>query len=161
MNTETPPPLVPTEGIQQCTTSVIILTQDAPRRILLAFHEALGKWVPPGGHQEAGENPIDGGIREVLEETGIDVTEYIPNQKQLNGDTVAIPPPQYLFKERIEANDTAPIHYHLDFVYVVFIPFQEPHPQTNTPHLPRWFTIDETEDIPLFDNVRHIIASLR
>lgn len=162
MNAETPPSShIPTEGERQNTTSVIVLTQDAPRRILLTFHEALGRWVPPGGHQEAGENPIDTGIREVLEETGIDIKEYIPNQKQLNGDTIALPPPQYLFEECIEANGTSPMHYHLDFVYVVFIPFQDLRPQAKKPHQTQWFILNETKDIPLFDNVKQIIESLR
>lgn len=161
MNAETPPLHVPTEGERQYTTSVILITQDAPRRILLTFHEALGRWVPPGGHQEAGENPIDTGTREVLEETGIDIKGYIPNQKQLNSDTIALPPPQYLFEERIEANGTSPMHHHLDFVYVVSVPFQEPRLHSNKPHQTQWFTMDEAKNIPLFDNVKHIIESLR
>lgn len=162
MNVETPPSShIPTEGERQNTTSVVLITQDAPRRILLTFHEALGRWVPPGGHQEAGENPIDTGEREVLEETGIDIKKYIPNQNPLNGNTVAIPLPQYFFEERIEASGTSPMHYHLDFVYIVFIPFQEPRPHSKKPHQTQWFTIDEVTGIPLFDNVKHIIESLR
>lgn len=162
MNVETPPSShIPTEGERQNTTSVIVLTQESPSRILLTFHEALGRWVPPGGHQEKGENPIGTGIREVLEETGIDITAHIANQKQLNGDAVALPLPQYLFEERIEANGASPMHYHLDFVYVIFIPFQYPRPQAKKPHRTQWFTLDETKDIPLFDNVRYIIDSLR
>lgn len=161
MNAETPPSShIPTEGERQYTTSVVLITQDAPRRILLTFHEALGIWVPPGGHQEAGENPVDTGIREVLEETGIDIAEYMPKPTQLNGDIIALPLPQYFFEERIGESGSSPAHYHLDFVYIVFIPFQEPRPHSKKPNQTQWFTIDEAKGILLFDNVRHIIEFL-
>lgn len=35
-----------------------------------------GKWNPPMGHLHRGENMLDGAIRECMEESGIDFTEY-------------------------------------------------------------------------------------
>ena len=44
-----------------------------PRRdlILLVHHAALDRWLQPGGHVDAEEEPGDGAAREVWEETGL------------------------------------------------------------------------------------------
>ena len=41
--------------------------------VLLHFHRKLSMWLPPGGHIEQGELPDDAAVREVLEETGLEV----------------------------------------------------------------------------------------
>jgi 8-oxo-dGTP pyrophosphatase MutT (NUDIX family) len=46
-------------------------------KILMGRRRDNGKWTNPGGHLNKGENPLDGALREVLEETGI---ELHPNQ---------------------------------------------------------------------------------
>lgn len=38
-----------------------------------------GKWIGVGGHIEKGETPIDAMIREVKEETNLDVLSYVKN----------------------------------------------------------------------------------
>ncbi|MHB8375756.1 MAG: NUDIX domain-containing protein, partial [Dehalococcoidia bacterium] len=38
---------------------------------LLHWHRKNGMWLPPGGHVEPGEDPVQAVEREVLEETGI------------------------------------------------------------------------------------------
>lgn len=43
-------------------------------RVLLHLHPKLGIWVSIGGHIEAGEDPNQAALREVKEETGLDVT---------------------------------------------------------------------------------------
>jgi len=42
-------------------------------RFLFIKHKKLGKWLPPGGHVDENERPDDAAIREVIEETGINV----------------------------------------------------------------------------------------
>ena len=52
-------------------TGVVV---DLPsRRVLLIHHNVLGRWLPPGGHVEAGELPPAAARREVREEVGITV----------------------------------------------------------------------------------------
>ncbi len=52
-------------------TGVVV---DVPgRRVLLIHHNVLGRWLPPGGHVEAGELPPAAARREVREEVGIGV----------------------------------------------------------------------------------------
>lgn len=45
----------------------------AGHKTLLLYHREHGKWLPPGGHIEPGETPDEACVREVLEETGLDV----------------------------------------------------------------------------------------
>ncbi len=53
--------------------SVTAIVFDEDNRILLARHADTKRWVAPGGSIEPNENPIDAVIREVLEETGLNV----------------------------------------------------------------------------------------
>ncbi len=40
-------------------------------QVLLIKHNALGLWIPPGGHSDEQEEPISTALREALEETGM------------------------------------------------------------------------------------------
>ena len=40
-------------------------------KALLIFHPFIRQWMQPGGHIDAGEEPIQAAIREVFEETGV------------------------------------------------------------------------------------------
>ncbi|TPW19145.1 MAG: NUDIX hydrolase [Elusimicrobia bacterium] len=42
-------------------------------KTLLLWHRKLGMWLPPGGHIDEGELPDEAALREVKEETGLDV----------------------------------------------------------------------------------------
>jgi 8-oxo-dGTP pyrophosphatase MutT (NUDIX family) len=42
-------------------------------KILFVLHAKLGKWLFPGGHIEQNESPNDAIVREVKEETGLDL----------------------------------------------------------------------------------------
>jgi 8-oxo-dGTP diphosphatase len=62
------------------TVGVFATVRDAERRILLVEQSYAGRhWAQPGGGLEDGENPIDGVLREILEETGYiaEVTGFI------------------------------------------------------------------------------------
>ena len=41
--------------------------------VLLHWHPKIGAWLPPGGHVEQNEDPVQAVHREVLEETGVEV----------------------------------------------------------------------------------------
>lgn len=53
------------------TASGIVVSE---RGVLLLKHRRLGIWVQPGGHIDAGETPWDAALREVREETGLQVS---------------------------------------------------------------------------------------
>ena len=54
-------------------TGVAIINKDR-NKILLAKRREDGIWTNPGGHPEKGESPRQAAIREVKEETNIDIT---------------------------------------------------------------------------------------
>ncbi|MDZ4721588.1 MAG: NUDIX hydrolase [Roseiflexaceae bacterium] len=79
-------------------------------RTLLLLHRKLGKWFPPGGHIEPHELPDRAAIREVREETGLEV-ELLQVPSQL-GSVLVLPQPHCILLE-----DIAPGHQHIDLIY--------------------------------------------
>jgi 8-oxo-dGTP pyrophosphatase MutT (NUDIX family) len=79
----------------------------------------LGMWLPPGGHIEPDEDPIEAVLREVREETGLTV-EVIPTVERFDyREPVALPPPVTIGVYDIPRDgglDEA--HQHIDLVYV-------------------------------------------
>lgn len=151
---------MPIEGEKHYTASIVLRSEEETHRVLLVHHQKLGVWMPPGGHIEALENPLETGVREVMEETGIDISPYLPQPRTLDERAVAIPLPQYFFEELIEAHGDQPPHAHLDFIYVVNIPYQEPLLEKTEHHAIRWFTKKELDSVTLFHNVREILLEI-
>ena len=53
--------------------AVSVLTFDSEDRVLLVRHAEIGSWMTPGGAIEPAETPADAAVREMWEETGLDV----------------------------------------------------------------------------------------
>jgi 8-oxo-dGTP pyrophosphatase MutT (NUDIX family) len=143
--------------IKHYTASVFIFTDSIPRKVLLVHHKKFDKWMQPGGHQEEHENPIETAIREVHEETGLDITPYLGVVNPIDDIAGFIPRPQYLLEEKIVKHGKEPEHYHLDQVYHVRIPEQPPAVSKRESHDVRWFTSEEASALPMFDNVRMLV----
>jgi 8-oxo-dGTP pyrophosphatase MutT (NUDIX family) len=84
-------------------------------RTALHWHRKNQMWLPPGGHVEPNEDPVEAVIREVREETGVDA------------EVVARVP---IFGFRVPAQLPAPItilvedipdgpHQHIDMIYAL------------------------------------------
>jgi 8-oxo-dGTP pyrophosphatase MutT (NUDIX family) len=86
-------------------------------RTALHWHR-LGLWLPPGGHIEPNEDPIEAVRREVLEETGIEV-EVLPTAAPFaHIEPPQLPPPVTIGVYDIERDRHTPeAHQHIDFVY--------------------------------------------
>ncbi len=85
-------------------------------RTALHWHR-LGLWLPPGGHIEPNEDPIQAVTREVLEETGIavDVLGEVP---QGPNEPRQLPPPVTIGVYDIARDSgTGQPHQHIDLVY--------------------------------------------
>jgi 8-oxo-dGTP pyrophosphatase MutT (NUDIX family) len=78
------------------------------------LHKKLNKWVAPGGHIEENENPETAALREVKEETGLDVKLI---GKRCPEDTDLIRP-YGIQLNVIVANE----HEHFDLIYFAIYP---------------------------------------
>lgn len=114
----------------------------AAGRTLLLWHQKLRMWLPPGGHLEPNEDPVQGAVREALEESGLPV-EVIPPPGLLEVDRpLVLPPPAVILVEDI-VRDDQPFHQHIDHVYFTVahasVDFEAPIPHGKH----HWFSLAE------------------
>lgn len=139
------------------TSGAFVITPDKPRKALLVHHRKLGVWLQPGGHQHPNENPYEAAIREVKEETGLDVSASLPAPQRMDDHVHQLPIPDYLLQELIPAHGDEPEHYHLDQLYVIYIPEQQAMHQALESLDIGWFTLDQLDSLTLYDNSRMIL----
>jgi 8-oxo-dGTP pyrophosphatase MutT (NUDIX family) len=96
------------------TASAIVL--DDHDRVLLVSHHKIGRWIYPGGHMEADEDPVETVVREVLEETGVQV-EVVQKKMFEHPAVRVIPPPFAILEIDMEAPRSEP-HRHIEMIYV-------------------------------------------
>ena len=84
---------------------------------LLHWHGRVQAWLPPGGHVEANEDPVQAVLREVREETGLEV-EVVPALRPGEQfETVRqIEPPRTILIEDV-ADEEVGAHQHIDMIY--------------------------------------------
>ncbi|MCH8814935.1 MAG: NUDIX domain-containing protein [Chloroflexi bacterium] len=113
-------------------------------RTLLHWHKRLQQWMPPGGHMEANEDPVQAALREVREETGL-TSEIIPTTgAALSFDyPEQLQPPYAILVEDIPGPDEP--HKHIDFIYFVR-PVAGAHHETFDDPTLRWVTTDELHE---------------
>lgn len=80
-------------------------------KVLLHLHRKLGMWLSPGGHIEKDELPDEAAVREVFEETGIEV-ELVGEKREDVEDPVQLHQPAGVQLENI-----GPGHQHIDLIY--------------------------------------------
>ena len=84
-------------------------------RTLLHWHKRLQQWMPPGGHIEPDEDPVQAVLREVREETGL-AAEVIPATPVLPFTyPVQVPPPYSILIE--DSAEPGEPHQHIDLIY--------------------------------------------
>lgn len=131
------------------------------KKILLLFHPKLKKWLAPGGHLEENETPPEAAMREVREETGLEIEFLLQENlwtKEWNSQS--FPRPFCCLLESIPPFGDQPAHEHIDLIYVA-------RPIGGNLTDGKWFSLEEVEALKtheeiFFDTqeiVRKIVAS--
>lgn len=147
-------------GEKHFVASVWILSSSTPKKILLIHHKKSGRWQQPGGHIESFENPIEAAVREVAEETGLNIDFLLKQVRIINHEETFLPVPKYIMEQAIPARGREPAHFHLDIQYVLEIPEQKLVHNKNETHDIAWFTKEEVLKLPLHADTKVVVAEL-
>lgn len=83
---------------------------------LLHWHAKVKMWLPPGGHIEENEDPVQAVLREIHEETGVQA-EVVPTGMRLNLDyQQQVHAPFTIVVEDID-DPIQGYHQHIDMIY--------------------------------------------
>jgi 8-oxo-dGTP pyrophosphatase MutT (NUDIX family) len=149
------------KGEKQFTASVWVLTKAKPKKVLLVHHKKFNMWIQPGGHIEKFENPIEAAIREVKEETGIDIGFLKKTLgKTPDGVTEFLQLPDFFLEQRIPRYKSEPEHFHLDMQHIVYIDEQIVSHSIRESHDIGWFTKKEALSLPLHEDTFMILQEL-
>jgi 8-oxo-dGTP diphosphatase len=99
--------------IRHFTASGIVLHQGS---VLLIEHARLRWWMPPGGHLEPNEDPVQAVLREVAEETGL-ACEIVSADGFGHPAIEVLPPPLTILVENVPENGI--VVQHIDCIYVL------------------------------------------
>ena len=126
--------------------------------VLLRMHDKYKIWLSVGGHIELNEDPNQAAIREVKEETGLDITLVgKPVDPDEPGDYKELLSPRFLNRHRV--NDT---HEHVTLVYFALAEdnniVEDGDEMSGDMH---WFTEEELDDerYGIFKNIKHYAKS--
>lgn len=146
-------------GEKQFIASALITTKSNPKKILLLHHKKANTWLQPGGHIEHTENPIEAIIREVMEETGLDIRSYFPFGKKTK-ESQELPIPKFILEEEIASHESHEFHYHIDLLYHIEMDEVPVSFLEEEAYGIGWFTLEEALELSLFDNTKKMIKEL-
>lgn len=138
------------------TASALIIDNG---KVLLLHHKKLGVWLYPGGHVEKNETPDQTVIREVKEETGLDVeiiSEKDNNLADIDTDVSVLHEPYVILCELVGN------HYHNDIVYLcrIYNDNREIKQDAGESKDIRFFGENELNEIKLFPNFRRLLEKV-
>lgn len=89
-------------------------------KLLLHKHKKHKLWIGIGGHIEVNENPVEALIREVKEETNLDV-DLLKNSRLFKTDDIEeLAIPDAILQEKLPAYRNESAHFHIDLIYFTF-----------------------------------------
>ena len=133
------------EVTRHFTATTFVVHQD---KVLLHLHKKLGIWIPVGGHIDRDELPHDAAVREVKEETGLDVTLH-PGPPPSFTDVQSLPRPQHILLEDINQ-----FHQHIDLVFYAMAETAELSPEDGETTDLKWLSEEDLNSEEIRDHVR-------
>jgi 8-oxo-dGTP pyrophosphatase MutT (NUDIX family) len=142
------------------TASALIINKDG--KVLLVNHKKLGVWLYPGGHVEWHETPDEAVIREVKEETGVNVKIIGDRDDSLSHqetDVSVLHHPYAILCEKIGGDEA---HYHTDLIYLCEMENDvcdlccDPGESSEV----EFFGLEDLENIDLFPNFRKLLEKV-
>jgi len=123
-------------------------------KVLLVFHKKLQKWLPPGGHIHEGELPDETAVREVKEETGLDVELIGEKQPKLSDIVDPLFRPEVVQLEYIADDET---HHHIDLFYLAVPTVKSGDIKMHEGELDdiRWFSLEDLDKENIPENIRY------
>jgi 8-oxo-dGTP diphosphatase len=115
------PETPPGELTRHFTATGFVVEGDS---VLLHWHRKVKAWLPPGGHVEPNEDPVQAVLREILEETGLQ-TEIAGKAPDMGlgpdlglgpGYPEQVAPPFTIMVEDIH-DPVVGFHQHIDMIY--------------------------------------------
>ncbi len=86
------------------------------KSVALHWHLKVKAWLPPGGHIEKNEDPVQAVLREIEEESGLKA-EVVPTTPRLSLEyPTQVPPPFTIMVEDIQ-DPVQGYHQHIDMIY--------------------------------------------
>jgi 8-oxo-dGTP diphosphatase len=113
-----------------------------------------GQFLPPGGHVELGENPLEAAVREVREETGleIEVMDFRPGSPiVLDSRTIRMPEPIRVQMEYIDRH-----HKHVDFILMGEVTGDSDRIPDTFKEQVKWVSVNELKDMEMPRNVKEL-----
>jgi 8-oxo-dGTP pyrophosphatase MutT (NUDIX family) len=130
------------------TASALIVHDN---KVLLLLHHKMQLWLPPAGHVELNEHPIEALYREVEEETGLTkehltmITPYTDNLsiERDPAQNKVLPMPFDMDVHTV--NDGG--HRHIDFAYILISDTDKVFREEDKADELAWFTLDQIDKL--------------
>src|SRR5215207_8539040 len=128
------------------TATTFVVHED---RTLLLHHRKLAMWLPPGGHIDPHELPDQAALREVREESGLEVE--LLTQSYVLGHVRVLPQPYCVLLE-----DISPGHQHIDLIYFARVSGGTLAHAEREARAARWYSWEDLADSEIAEDIREL-----
>tara|TARA_B100000214_G_scaffold375374_1_gene361433 strand:- start:1114 stop:1665 length:552 start_codon:yes stop_codon:yes gene_type:complete len=133
-------------------------------KTLLHYHPKVREWLPPGGHIEKNEDPLEAIVREINEETGLssDYKKYndfvypVPTNEILSiSNLEQVYAPYSIMLENVYDREVGE-HQHIDHIYFFALHIKDEKKMPKLANIWKWVDINQLKDLePLKINIPH------
>jgi len=140
----------------QFTATGLVFNEN--RQILMIKHKEQGKWLPPGGHVDENELPCQAVVREVLEETGVEVLvlSSVPGLELSGGVARELPLPLRIMHVDVEGTG---LYNYIDMLYLCRAISTDTTPQEAEIDDIGWFSPEEAVKMDTYEDIIKTIES--